>query len=462
MAAPKSDINSLIDQLATKSGLSPDDLRGLIQQSQSLATRSAGNRKKTCFVISPIGAEGSDVRSHADDVFNHIIKPALSELGFAKIERSDHMSDAGRITEQMFAQIAEADLCIAVLTGFNPNVFYELAVAQCAARPVIILIEKGNELPFDVKDIRSIEYALQPVSDVIGGKYKTRIQNQIGFFEDSGWSVPSLFDEYEFGPKFKREQQLKRLIATAKPKPLSASGRYARYRIPTGVTNKNSTRSKKNSSTGTDDKAISFVTGDIKSFVNKISADILVSLVDTHLELSRYHDGSVSGTLRYLDASKTRGLRITKDNLRDQVNNIIASKKLKLPVRPTAVVPTPTSELKKKGVKYVFHVAATEGSPGAGYQMRNETLDGCIRNVFVQLKSLKEFGTHKSPSIAFPMLGASASDLDINDVAHRLISAIINEMQDSVCKEVFVIAWLESHRFAIDQAANDLNLKKYR
>ena len=30
-----------------------------------------------------------------------------------------------------------------LLTGFNPNVFYELAVAQSAARPVVILIEKG-------------------------------------------------------------------------------------------------------------------------------------------------------------------------------------------------------------------------------------------------------------------------------------------------------------------------------
>ena len=33
--------------------------------------------RKRCFVISPIGAEGSPTRQHADDVYDFIIKPAL-------------------------------------------------------------------------------------------------------------------------------------------------------------------------------------------------------------------------------------------------------------------------------------------------------------------------------------------------------------------------------------------------
>ena len=44
----------------------------------------------------------------------------------------------------MIGSILGDDLCIAVITGQNPNVFYELAIAQCAARPVIILVEKGQ------------------------------------------------------------------------------------------------------------------------------------------------------------------------------------------------------------------------------------------------------------------------------------------------------------------------------
>ena len=109
-----------------------------------------------CFVISPIGDEGSDVRQHADDVFKYIIEPAMRECGIEAV-RSDQLEKPGLISEQMFRFIFEADLCIAVLTDHNPNVFYELAVAHSAQRPVIILIEKGQRLPFDVSgnDVRS-------------------------------------------------------------------------------------------------------------------------------------------------------------------------------------------------------------------------------------------------------------------------------------------------------------------
>ena len=116
---------------------------------------------KRCFVISPIGESGSQTREHADDVFEFIIKPAMDELGI-HVYRADHSQQIGRITEQMFNSIMEEDLCVAILTFCNPNVFYELAIAQCAARPVIILIEKGQTIPFDVHDLRAVEYDLRP------------------------------------------------------------------------------------------------------------------------------------------------------------------------------------------------------------------------------------------------------------------------------------------------------------
>jgi hypothetical protein len=116
-----------------------------------------------CFVISPIGDPGSKVRQHSDEVFRFIIKPAMDELG-VEAYRSDHSNEIGRISDQMFKSILYDDLCIAVLTYHNPNVFYELAVAQSAARPVIILAEKGTPIPFDLKDDRVIEYDLSLTS----------------------------------------------------------------------------------------------------------------------------------------------------------------------------------------------------------------------------------------------------------------------------------------------------------
>jgi hypothetical protein len=94
---------------------------------------------RRCFVISPIGEPGSPQREHADDVLEFIIKPAMDELGTAAY-RADHSQQIGRITDHMITSILNDDLCIAVLTFHNPNVFYELAIAQSAARPVIIQV----------------------------------------------------------------------------------------------------------------------------------------------------------------------------------------------------------------------------------------------------------------------------------------------------------------------------------
>ena len=98
---------------------------------------------KKCFIISPIGYEGSEVRNHADEVLKFIITPALSEHN-VKGSRSDELLQPGRITDQMFAMMLDSDFCIALLTGCNPNVFYELAIAQAAGIPVIILMLIGE------------------------------------------------------------------------------------------------------------------------------------------------------------------------------------------------------------------------------------------------------------------------------------------------------------------------------
>ena len=145
--------------------------------------------KKRCFVISPIGAPGSEVRTHADDVFNYIIEPVTKQMGY-ETERGDHASRPGRISDQMYDQILHDDLLIAVLTFQNPNVYYELAIAHAAARPLIILCEASHTLPFDIKDQRVIFYDLRPRS-LFEGTYKTELEKAILQLE-SGVAEPEV------------------------------------------------------------------------------------------------------------------------------------------------------------------------------------------------------------------------------------------------------------------------------
>jgi hypothetical protein len=145
---------------------------------------------KRCFVISPIGAEGSEIREHANDVFDYIILPAMKECGI-ECFRSDHLHEPGRISEQMFNAILKEDLCIALLTGYNPNVFYELAISQAAARPVIILLEKGKVLPFDIQDLRCVYYELKP-RPLFERVHVNAIIDHVKSLDATGWKGTNL------------------------------------------------------------------------------------------------------------------------------------------------------------------------------------------------------------------------------------------------------------------------------
>jgi hypothetical protein len=116
-------------------------------------------KEKECFVLSPIGKEDSPIRKHANDLFDCILKPVVERNGY-NIERADKIEESGIITHQIMERIVNADLIIAVLTDYNPNVFYELALCHVARKPFIQMIQKDQEIPFDTSHVRTIQYDL--------------------------------------------------------------------------------------------------------------------------------------------------------------------------------------------------------------------------------------------------------------------------------------------------------------
>lgn len=114
-------------------------------------------KDKECFVICPIGSEGSDIRERADKLLEHIIEESVSELGYYTT-RADEITEPGSITNQVIDKTLKSDLVIADLTGHNPNVFYELAVRHATGKPYIQLIDSTEDIPFDISAIRTIYY----------------------------------------------------------------------------------------------------------------------------------------------------------------------------------------------------------------------------------------------------------------------------------------------------------------
>jgi tetratricopeptide (TPR) repeat protein len=114
---------------------------------------------KRCFVVSPIGEEGSATRGEADDLFDLVIEPALATFGFEVI-RADKIAGPGPITTEIVDLVQNAELCVVDLTGKNANVFYECGRRHETGKPFVQLARRGEDLPFDVAGIRTIFYDL--------------------------------------------------------------------------------------------------------------------------------------------------------------------------------------------------------------------------------------------------------------------------------------------------------------
>ena len=76
--------------------------------------------QKKCFIITPIGNDGSETFRMAKGVIESVIKPVLERNGFEDIKPAYEILESGMIGNQIVDRIVNDDLVIANLTGNNP------------------------------------------------------------------------------------------------------------------------------------------------------------------------------------------------------------------------------------------------------------------------------------------------------------------------------------------------------
>lgn len=108
------------------------------------------SKKRLCFVVGPIGKDGSIERKHSDMLLHALIKHVLmaDEFGYV-VKRADEDADPGMISDRVVSDIIHADLVVADLTDLNANAFYELGIRHSTEKPTIHVAKAGTVLPFD-------------------------------------------------------------------------------------------------------------------------------------------------------------------------------------------------------------------------------------------------------------------------------------------------------------------------
>ena len=99
-------------------------------------------------------------RQPFDGYYPAIFRPALEACGFT-VTRADDIYTPRPVMLDIQENILSADLILCEMTGRNPNVFYELGLAHAAGKPTILVSTKEDDIPFDLRHVRVIQYEPQ-------------------------------------------------------------------------------------------------------------------------------------------------------------------------------------------------------------------------------------------------------------------------------------------------------------
>lgn len=131
-----------------------------------------------CFVIMPFAQE-------FDDVYAVIKSAVTTSVPGESIEcfRLDEIKGVGRITDDLIRELSRATVCIADITDNNPNVMWEVGYTMALKKPLLFVTQRIDKLPFDIKDMRTIPYNRQSLTQTLATKLSDAFRNTLGTYE---------------------------------------------------------------------------------------------------------------------------------------------------------------------------------------------------------------------------------------------------------------------------------------
>lgn len=108
-----------------------------------------------CFVLMPF-------QKKLTEIYERYVKKAIIEECKMDCQRADDVYQSSQIMRDICQKIASSELIIADMTHRNPNVFYELGLAHAIGKKVILISQSLDDIPSDLRPVRTIIYEDSP------------------------------------------------------------------------------------------------------------------------------------------------------------------------------------------------------------------------------------------------------------------------------------------------------------
>ena len=106
------------------------------------------------FVVMPF-------REELERIYRDHIVRVCRQLS-CSVSRGDDFFGMQAVMGDIWTAIRTAKIIIADCTGRNANVFYEIGLAHVLGKPVVLLSQREEDIPFDLRHIRFIKYDYTP------------------------------------------------------------------------------------------------------------------------------------------------------------------------------------------------------------------------------------------------------------------------------------------------------------
>ncbi len=132
------------------------DANGVSANSREIFTLPTTNN---IFVIMPFSSTTSLNEEEWTETYEHVFKPAVLATGYA-CSRAE--VSTGNLIGSIVEDLRTARIVLADITDQNANVFYELGVRHALSKRTIIVSQKSEDIPSDLRGYWTFVYGRKP------------------------------------------------------------------------------------------------------------------------------------------------------------------------------------------------------------------------------------------------------------------------------------------------------------